>query len=65
LIENPFEGGAVAEFVFPGGVGNVVEGGFSVERDAARRLVGFQNRFGCVGFACISAGFSVSIFLEI
>jgi hypothetical protein len=56
LIENPFERGAVAEFVFPCGVGDVVEGGFSTECNATGFLIGFQDRFGCVGLACADPG---------
>ena len=48
-VEHPFEGGAVAEFVFPGDGGDAAEGGIGVELNGAVGFVGFE--FGFVGGA--------------
>ena len=49
-VEDPFEGGAVAEFVCPRCGRDVAEGGEGVQFDGAIFFVGFE--FGFVCFAC-------------
>lgn len=50
LVENPFQGRAVAEFVVPGDGGHSGEGGVGIEDDVAFGFVGFEFGFGG-GFA--------------
>ena len=48
LVEYPFQGGAVAEFVVPGSSRNPSELGVFVEGDGALGFVGFEFGFGGV-----------------
>lgn len=44
LVENPFEGGAIAEFVFLSHRRNIVQNGVRINFDNVKLFVGFQLR---------------------
>ena len=54
LVEYPFQGRAVAEFVVPGDGRHSGEGGVGIEDDVALGFVGFEFGFG--GFLWFSGG---------
>jgi len=55
LVEYPFQGGAVAEFVVPRPSGHSGEGGVGIEDDVALGFVGFEFGFGgFLGFGSLT-----------